>query len=127
MSDHPPKVLSYVQHLLGIGLFKRSATLARVAAGVVASHRRTDIHVDPIDWPITGGRVVCDGIVLGAALPHLHRRRAGAADPNVSTWLMTHHLAHNDARWAFIDIFLAATSEYSTARSIDAPTTCGLY
>ncbi len=102
-----------------------SAMGAPGASDGVPGLRRIDVHVDLIDWPTTRG-FAGDGAVLGAALAHLRRRRAGAAEPNEPTGLMTHHLAHDDACWAFIDSFLAATSGHPAARWIDAPTAFGL-
>ena len=102
-----------------------SAMGACGAADAVPGLTRIDVHVDLIDWPTTRG-FAGDGVVLEAALEHLRRRRAGTVDPNEPTGLMTHHLAHDDACWAFIDSFLAATSGHKAARWIDAPTAFGL-
>ena len=55
MSDRLPKVLFYVQHLLGIGHLKRSATLARAAAGA------------GLDVSLVSGGEVVPGLVLGGA------------------------------------------------------------
>jgi hypothetical protein len=86
---------------------------------------RIDVHVDPIDWPVTRGFAGEDA-VLAVALAHLRRRRADAADADEPTGLMTHHLAHDDGCWAFIETFLAATSAHPAGRWIDAPTAFGL-
>ncbi len=102
-----------------------SAMAAPGASDAVPGLRRIDVHVDLIDWPTTRG-FAGDGVVLGAALAHLRQRRAGAADPTGPTGLMTHHLAHDDACWAFTDSFLAATLGHPAARWIDAPTAFGL-
>ncbi len=75
-----------------------SAMGARDATDAVPGLRQIDVHVDLIDWPTTRG-FAGDGVVLEAACAHLRRRRAGAADPNEPTGLMTHHLAHDDACW----------------------------
>ena len=55
MSDRRPKVLFYVQHLLGIGHLKRSATLARAAAAA------------GLDVSLVSGGEEVPGLALGGA------------------------------------------------------------
>ena len=59
-------------------------------------------HADPIDW--RGGRGFA-GIdrALAPILRHLADRRNGIADPEEPTGLLTHHLAHDDEGWIFLD------------------------
>ena len=97
----------------------------RRAPHSVPGFRRIDVHMDLIDWPTTR-RFSGDRVVLEAALQHLGRRRAGATDPEEPTGLMTHHLAHDDGCWAFIDSFLAATSKHPAARWVDTSIAFGL-
>lgn len=98
---------------------------ARRASDTVPGLRRIDVHMDVIDWPATR-RFAGDSVVLEVALGHLRRRRAGATDPCEPTGLMTHHLAHDDECWGFIEFFLAATSGHPAAQWIDTPTAFGL-
>jgi hypothetical protein len=84
-----------------------------------------DVHMDLIDWPGTRS-FAGDHTVLEAALGHLRRRRAGATNPDEPTGLMTHHLAHDDGCWAFIDSFLAVTLRHPAARWIDTSNAFGL-
>ena len=102
-----------------------SAMGANGASDAVPGLIRIDVHVDLIDWPSTRG-FAGDGVVLAATIDHLRQRRAGAADRNEPTGLMSHHLAHDDACWAFLGSFLAATSRHPAARWIDAPIAFGL-
>ena len=55
MSDRRPRVLFYVQHLLGIGHLKRSATLARAAAAA------------GLDVALVSGGEAVPGLALGGA------------------------------------------------------------
>ena len=87
--------------------------------------KRIDVHMDLIDWPGTRS-FAGDDTVLEAALEHLRRRRAGVTNPDEPTGLMTHHLAHDDGCWAFIDSFLAATSRHPAARWTDTASAFGL-
>ncbi len=86
---------------------------------------RVNVHLDPIEWRTTRG-FAGDDTVLAAALDHLCRRRAGTADADEPTGLMTHHLAHDDGCWAFIEQFLAVTTTHPAARWIGARRAFGL-
>lgn len=72
---------------------------------------RTNTHADVIDW--RGGRGFAgDRAVLDAACHHLAARRAGTADPDEPTGLLTHHLDHDGESWDFIDRFLVRTRSH---------------
>lgn len=77
-------------------------------------------HVDIMNWVSRafGGSAEA----LGLTLRHLQARRAGSADPDEPTGLLTHHLAHDEAAWSFTDAFLAAVAAHPAARLIDART-----
>ena len=111
--------------LPGRGYRGLSAMGKRGPLDVPSGLARIDVHMDLIDWPTTRG-FAGDGPVLAAALRHLRRRRAGDADPAEPTGLMSHHLAHDDGCWAFIDSFFAATSRHPAARWVDAARAFGL-
>ncbi len=87
----------------------------RDGAGLV----RANAHIDVIDW--TGGRdFVGTASALAAATGHLRARRAGTVDPDEPTCMLTHHLAHDEATWRFIDAFLQATVGHASARWLPA-------
>lgn len=74
-----------------------------------ADHNRDNLitvntHVDIIDWAGNRG-FAGDDAVLSAAIDHLAAKRTGSADPDEATGILTHHLAHDDACWAFIEKF----------------------
>lgn len=103
------------------GLGVRGLSLAnpraarRDAAGLICANA----HLDVIDW--TGGRdFVGTASALAAATGHLRARRAGTVDPDEPTCMLTHHLAHDEASWRFIDDFLAATADHAAARWLAA-------
>ncbi len=73
-----------------------------------------NIHLDPIDWHGTGG-FRGEAAVIGETVAHLARRRTGQADPDEPTGLMTHHLNHDEAGWAFLDRFLAEIAAHPAA------------
>ncbi len=79
---------------------------------------RVNTHVDVMNWTTRafGG----SDVALGLAVAHLRARRIGDADPDEPTGLLTHHLAHDEAAWAFVDAFLAALRRHPAARLVDA-------
>ena len=68
-------------------------------------------HADPIDW--RGGRGFA-GVdrALAPILRHLADRRDGAADPEEPTGILTHHLAHDDEGWIFLDALFSLLSRH---------------
>jgi hypothetical protein len=52
----------------------------------------------------------------------LRARRTGEADFDEPTGLLTHHLAHDEAAWAFVDGFLAALRRHPAVALVDAGT-----
>jgi hypothetical protein len=106
-----------------------SAAGARAAPDAVpdaeGALKRINIHVDLIDWRATRA-YAGDAAVLGEVLDHLIGRRRGDADADEPTGIMTHHLAHDDGCWVFIEAFLAATAAHPAARWVDAPGAFGL-
>ncbi len=89
---------------------------AAATAGLV----QVNTHIDIIDWK--GERkFVGEERALDQAVEHLKARRAGAADADEPTGLLTHHLAHDRGCWKFLAEFLARTSGHSAARWLGAP------
>ena len=65
---------------------------------------RLDTHVDVIDWR-GGGRFAGADAVLGALAGALAARRK--TTDSRPTGILTHHLAHDDAAWRFLDDLVA--------------------
>lgn len=62
-------------------------------------------HIDPIWWK--GSRDLLDPAQLIAQTArHLDARRTGREDAREPLGLLTHHLVHSEAIWAFADTFL---------------------
>ena len=76
-------------------------------------------HVDIVDWSGTRG-FVGEGPALDDTIAHLALRRSGAADTDEPTGLLTHHLAHDDACWRFIDELVQRTRSHPAARWVSA-------
>lgn len=88
-----------------------------------AAGRMLNTHVDVIDWKGMRGFAGTDA-VLNQAIAHLEDRLAGAAgvDPAEPTGLLTHHLAHDEAAWAFTAAFLNAIAAHPAADLVDPAT-----
>jgi hypothetical protein len=72
-------------------------------------------HVDIIDWTGTRG-YAGDDAVLSAAIDHLASKRTGSADAAEATGMLSHHLAHEEGCWGFIEKFGRITAAHPAAR-----------
>jgi hypothetical protein len=88
----------------GISMFKDRAAV-HAAPGLV----QVNVHLDPIAW--RAGRGLVDPAELAANLANAVRDRAeGRADRGEAIGLLTHHLVHDDALWAFCEDLLEHVS-----------------
>jgi enoyl-CoA hydratase/carnithine racemase len=90
--------------LLGLGFHGLTTFNARAVAEETTRLSIVNTHVDIIDWMGTRG-YAGDDVVLSAAINHLMAKRTGSADPAEATGILTHHLAHDDDCWAFVEKF----------------------
>ncbi|HYN37871.1 MAG TPA: polysaccharide deacetylase family protein [Rhodospirillales bacterium] len=111
-------------HLPAVGLTAVSTLGPRQRPEAAPGVRRTNVHVDLIDWQGTRGFMGA-GLVLEQVLAHLRARRAGTADADEPTGLMTHHGFHDEGCWAFIDELLARTRAHPAVRWLAAPEAFG--
>ena len=101
--------------LPGIGLRGVSTFGPRARAEARPGLRQVNCHVDPIDW--RGGRRCRDPRVLAGELAaHLRARREGRCDAGEPTGLLSHHLDHDEAGWAFLEAFLARAAPHPATR-----------
>jgi len=107
-----------VPHLPAAGL-KAVSTLGPREAAVQAGVRRTNVHVDIVDWQGTRG-FMGTAAVLDQVLTHLRARRTRTVDAIEPTGLMTHHLFHDEGCWRFIGEFLGRTRRHPAVRWLDA-------
>ncbi|HXH03102.1 MAG TPA: polysaccharide deacetylase family protein [Candidatus Competibacteraceae bacterium] len=103
--------------LPGIGLHGLSSHTPRRAREPFPGLIQANTHVDPVDWRGQGGFVGTEAALAQAVL-HLRRRRLGEVDGAEPTGLLSHHLVHDAATWAFLERFLAVTTAH--------PATCWL-
>ena len=63
---------------------------------------QVNTHADPIAW--RKGQIFAGAErVTDALAQHLAARREGRVDPDEPTGLLTHHLAHDEPGWAFLE------------------------
>lgn len=99
--------------LAGAGYEGLSTDRPRRAATVHGT-TQVNVHIDIMDW--TARAFLGDGPCLDQALAHLVAKRTGRADPDEPTGLLTHHLAHDEPAWPFIERFIAATKAHPAVR-----------
>lgn len=103
-----------IQRLPEIGINGLSRFKPRKRPMPAANVMEINTHVDPIDWRGSGGFVGEDA-ALAAITRHLSARRAGLADPDEPTGLLTHHLVHSPALDAFLDRLSARLASHPAA------------
>jgi hypothetical protein len=108
-----------VGRLGGAGFTGISTYGPRNAAHAAPSLMQVNAHVDIIDWRATR-RFVGDEAALAMAVGHLRARRAGEADGDEPTGLLSHHLVHDEAAWRFIDAYVEATKAHPAVRWVSA-------
>ncbi len=100
--------------LRGLSRFgPRAAVLS--APGVV----ECNCHLDLVDWRGERG-FVGEARALAALVAHLSGRREGRHDADEPTGVMSHHLAHDEACWNFLERLFTALREGGSARWLSA-------
>lgn len=101
--------------LRGAGLAGLSTFNARknVPPGIV----QTNTHVDLMDW--SARRFAGDAVCLGALVGHLRAKRASRVDQDEPTGILTHHLAHDEDAWRFLQRVFAALGTHRAVRFAD--------
>ena len=95
---HDPRVVRRRPESAGYGKHDREPQ-------PVAGLARLDTHIDPVDWH--AGRGLHPPPALLAKLAERVERLAGfPPGPAAPTGILTHHLVHDDATFAFVDALL---------------------
>lgn len=94
----------------------------RARAMPLSTLLQSNCHIDPIDWRGSRGFAGAAASVA-AATAHLALRleapEGSAADE--PTGLMTHHAAHDEPMWEFLERYLATTAAHPAVRWLSAP------
>lgn len=96
-----------------------SAHGPRPARQAVPGLLQTNTHVDIIHWPAPRGFL---GVAqcLDQLTRHLRARRSSTVDAAEPSGLLTHHLAHDEPAWAFLDALLDRLSAHPAVRWLNA-------
>ncbi|HVJ41178.1 MAG TPA: polysaccharide deacetylase family protein [Dongiaceae bacterium] len=94
--------------------------LPRAAAQPFAGLRQVNTHVDIIDWHGDRGFLGIEP-TLALLIRHLRARRLGHADATEPTGILTHHLVHDEASWAFLERLQDWLSGFPMIRWLTAP------
>jgi hypothetical protein len=106
---------------IAAALAERGVALSLYGGRPAGASGRLDSHADVIAWK-TGGGFVGETTALSRIVDHLAARRTGAADPREATGLLTHHLVHDAATWAFLDRLAALIAKHPAAAWRDVAT-----
>ena len=82
---------------------------------------QVNAHVDIVHWKGPVPRFVGEAKLVDAFVEHLAARRGGEADADEPTGLLTHHAAHDDACWAFVEALLRRLAAHAAVRWLAAP------
>ncbi len=107
-----------ISSLPGLGFRGLSTYGARKRKEPVTGLIEVNTHLDIVDW--RGGRgFVGESKALAQLVDHLRARRRGIVDGAEPSGLLTHHLVHDEACWAFLDALFAATRRSAAAAWLD--------
>ena len=107
-----------VPHLPAVGFAGLSALGPRASALPAPGLVAVNTHADIIDWKVR--RFIGTATASERLVRHLQSRRLGTADADEPTGLLTHHLVHDGAAWAFLEHLFALTREHGATRWISA-------
>ena len=105
---------SLVARLPELGFHVLSTFAPRRTAQPAPGLRQVNCHVDLIDWRGRRG-FVGEGRMVEDIVKHLHRRRTRRVDRSEPTGILTHHLVHDGAGWAFLAALVEFLSGHPAA------------
>jgi len=102
-------------HLAAAGFRGLSRYGARATALAAPGVVQVNTHVDLIAWRSGRGFAGEEGS-LAAAVQHLAAKREGRLDPGEATGWLSHHAAHDEAAWAFLERLFETTARAPLVR-----------
>jgi hypothetical protein len=108
-----------VPELAGLGFRGLSTLGPRAAAEPAQGLVQVNTHLDIMHWPPPRGFLGEAGS-LEILVAQLRARRLGEADAAEPTGLLTHHAAHDEPTWAFLEALLDRLAGHPAARFIEA-------
>lgn len=113
----------FIPALRALGFRALSCFAPRDRREAVAGVLQANCHADPIDWRGHRG-FRGEEQTLGQICAHLEARRGGGADAGEVTGILSHHLAHDEGCWRFLETFLERCSHHPAARWLEAERAC---
>ncbi len=106
-----------------LGLTGLSTYGPRPTAAPAAGLAQVNTHVDIMRWAAPRG-FLGEAEALGLLCGHLRARRDAAGDGGIDTeeptGLLTHHLAHDEAAWAFLARLMPFLGRHAATRAVTA-------
>jgi hypothetical protein len=82
---------------------------------------QVNTHVDIVYWKGPAPRFAGAAKLIDEFALHLAARRGGEADPDEPTGLLTHHAAHDEACWGFLDALFDRLGGHAAVEWLAAP------
>ncbi len=82
---------------------------------------QVNTHLDIVHWKGPAPRFAGTAKLVEDFAAQLEARRLGTADPGEPTGLLTHHAAHDEACWAFLDALFERVARAEAAEWLPAP------
>ncbi len=108
-----------VQGLAELGFQGLSTQGPRAAVLAAPGLVQVNTHLDIMHWPDPRG-FLGEAESLGILVAQLRARRLGAADAAEPTGLLTHHPAHDEPAWGFLEALLDRLAGHPAARFVEA-------
>ena len=105
--------------LTAIGLLGVSTYGPRKEAQLASDLHVVNVHVDIINWK-EQKRFLGEELIINHIVRHLSAKRLGQIDALEPTGIMTHHLAHDDECWQFLDGLFQAMDDHPAVKWLDA-------
>ncbi|HSG94611.1 MAG TPA: polysaccharide deacetylase family protein [Afifellaceae bacterium] len=103
-----------IEGLAGVGLAAVSTFLPREAKYPSPGLLQVNSHLDPIAWR-AGGDLADPDALAADIVAQLTDRRDGPVDNSEPFGLLTHHLAHDERVWSFVEAFVEVVVESGVA------------
>jgi hypothetical protein len=82
---------------------------------------QVNTHVDIVHWKGPAPRFAGAAKLVDEFTLHLSERRTGTADPDEPTGLLTHHAAHDEACWDFLETLFERLARHAAVLWLAAP------
>lgn len=105
--------------LAGLGFTGLSTYKPRRQAEAQPGLQQVNCHLDILQWR-PERRFLGEEAALSLLCGHLRSKREGQADPDEPTGILSHHGAHDEAAWRFLETLLETLDHHPAARLLSA-------